>query len=246
VGLRVISLMRNFGQTPAIFAGFAHARGGVVAMIDADLQDPPEELPKLFAKLDEGYDVVQGWRENRQDSLFRTATSRALNKLVSRLLGTTVHDLGCGMKVYRRAITDRMCTSTHHNRYMPAEIMWLGVKIAEVKTRHISRARGKSKYNVFKLMHLNFDMLASISTLPIKLMEAVGWLFSMIGGLIGVAIFVYWVCKSAYSPFALIVMCFFLLAGIQMVATGIMCEYVSRIYVEVQNRPYYVVKEVIE
>ena len=244
--LRIVSLLRNFGQTPALFAGFAHARGQVVATIDADLQDPPEELPKLIAKIGEGYDVVQGWRENRQDSVFRKTSSRALNALVSHLVGSQVHDLGCSMKVYRREVTDLMGRCTHHNRYMPAEILWQGVKMAEVKIQHSARAHGQSKYNVFNLMHLNFDMIASISTLPIKLMEMAGWLFLLLGGFLGLFVLAGWIVTGTYSPFAIILMLFLFLAGIQMVATGIMCEYVSRIYVEVQHRPYYVVKEVIE
>ena len=248
--LRVVSLVRNFGQTPALYAGFAHVRGQIVASLDADLQNPPEELVKLIEKLEEGYDVVQGWREERQDSILRKVPSKAFNAMVSLLMGARVRDLGCGLKVFRREVIDRMVEFGHHARYVPAEVVWLGANMAEVKVEHHKRAGGRGKYNLFSLLRLNFDMLASISTVPIKVVGMLGWLFSLIGFGMGALILTLRIVDVNYDPLAsslaTVTALFFLISGVQLIATGLMCEYVGRIFVEVQNKPYYVVKEVLE
>ena len=248
--VRVVSLVRNFGQTPALYAGFAHVRGKIVASLDADLQNPPEELVKLIEKLEEGYDVVQGWREERQDSILRKVPSKAFNAVVSLLMGARVRDLGCGLKVFRREVIDRMVEFGHHARYLPAEVVWLGANMAEVKVEHHKRAAGRGKYNLFSLLRLNFDMLASISTVPIKVVGVVGWLFSLIGFGMGARILVLRIVDVNYDPLAgslaTVVALFFLISGVQLIATGLMCEYVGRIFIEVQNKPYYMVKEILE
>lgn len=248
--LRIVNLVRNFGQTPALYAGFANARGAIVVTLDADLQNPPEEIPKLIAKLDEGYDAVQGWREVRQDSILRRIPSKVLNSVVSRLLGSKIRDLGSGMKVFRREVVDRMVSFTHHARYVPAEMLWLGVKIAEVKVDHKERAGGESKYGLFSLLRLNFDMITSISSAPVKFIGFVGLFFSLIGFGMGGYILARRIINVHYDPLASslasVTALFFILSGVQLIATGLMCEYVSRIFVEVQNKPYYVVKDVIE
>lgn len=244
--LRVVRLMRNFGQTPALYAGFAHVRGQYVLSLDADLQNPPEELGKLVAKLDEGNDVVQGWREVRQDSLFRRYASKALNRLVSWATNIHIRDLGCGLKGYRREVVDQMVKFSHHSRYVPAEIVWLGVRIAEVQVAHCERAGGESKYSIWTLLRLNFDMIASVTTAPIKLIGMAGWLFSIVGFGMGGLIFAKRIIYGSFNEFVTVTALFFTLAGVQMIATGLMCEYMSRIYIESQNKPYFVVKEVIE
>lgn len=126
--LRIIRLSRNFGQSPALFAGFANVRGRIVATIDADLQNPPEELPKLIDKIEEGYDFVIGWRQRRQDSVFRRLPSLLLNALVRRLTKAQFRDIGCSLKVFRREVTDRLAQFNHRSRYLPAEVAWLGVR----------------------------------------------------------------------------------------------------------------------
>lgn len=248
--LRIVRLARNFGQTPALYAGFAHVRGRFVVQLDADLQNPPEEIPRLIEKLEEGYDVAQGWREQRQDALTRRIPSRILNGAISFLMGARIRDLGCGLKAFRRDVIDRMSGFTHHARYLPAEMLWLGVRIAEVKVEHRERARGKSKYGLFSLLRLNFDIISSISTAPIKIIGVIGCLLSLVGFFMGVLIFARRIIDVNYDPLAgslaSVTALFFILTGVQMIATGIMCEYVGRIFVEVQNKPYFVVREVIE
>ncbi len=244
--LRIVRLMRNFGQTPAIYAGLAHARGAYIATIDADLQNPPEELPRFIEKLDEGYDVVQGWREIRQDSRFRKLASKAVNAIVRWFTKVNMRDLGCGMKAYRREVTEQMLRFTHHARYVPAEIVWLGVNMAEIRVEHNERAAGTSKYGIWSLLWINFNMIASVTTAPIRLIGAAGWMLALVGLSMGALIFAKRVIYGNFNPFVSITALFFIIAGGQMIATGLMCEYISRIFVEVQRKPYYIVKEVIE
>ncbi len=244
--LRVVGLARNFGQNPATYAGFAQARGRIVVTIDADLQNPPSEIPKLVEKLDEGFDVVQGWREQRQDSVLRRMASRAINGTVSKITGSEINDLGSGIKAYRREVIDRLCLSTHHARYLPAETAWLGVKVGEVKVAHRSRAAGESKYGLFALLRVNFDMIVSISTAPVKLVGTAGALISLIGFGMTVRILFLRLTMGNFNELATVSALLFFLAGVQMVCISILCEYVSRIYVEVQQRPYYIVGSVLE
>jgi len=243
---RIIRLARNFGQNPALYAGFEHARGHVIVTIDADLQNPPEDIPALVAKLDEGYEVSQGWREKRQDHLLRRMASRAVNKTVSTLTQVHIKDLGSGMKAYRKEVIERLCLARHHSRYLPAETAWLNVNVGEVKVGHRNRQAGESKYGMWALLRVNFDMIASISTAPIKLIGLVGFGFALIGFAMALWIIYLRVTLGNYNELASVSALFFFLGGVQLICTSIMCEYVSRIYAEVQNRPYYIVGEVIE
>lgn len=245
--LRVVRLARNFGQNPALYAGFSESRGEIVVTIDADLQNPPADIPKLVEKLlAEDYDVVQGWREQRQDSFLRRTASRAINGAVSRITGSEIRDLGSGMKAYRREIVDRLCLSTHQARYLPAETAWLGVKVGEVKVEHRSRTAGESKYGLFALLRVNFDMIASISSAPVKLIGLAGALFSLMGFGMTLRIFYLRVTMGNFNELASVSAILFFLAGVQMVCISILCEYVSRIYIEVQRRPYYIVGNVLQ
>ena len=244
--LRIVRLARNFGQTPALYAGFANVRGRIIVQLDADLQNPPEEIVKLIAKLDEGYDVVQGWRENRQDTGFRRYASKILNRIVSWATNVKIRDLGCGLKAFRREVIDRLAHFTHHSRYLPAELVWLGARIAEVKVEHRERAAGEGKYSLWSLLRLNFDMIASVTTAPIKFVGMLGLLLSVVGFGMGALIFAKRIIYGNFNQFVSVVAIFFVIAGLQMTATGLLCEYVSRIFIEAQNKPYYIIREVRE
>ncbi|HPO17385.1 MAG TPA: glycosyltransferase [Candidatus Hydrogenedentes bacterium] len=244
--LRIIRLSRNFGQTPAMYAGFSQVRGRIVISLDADLQNPPEEIPKLLEKIDEGYEMVQGWREERQDSPFRRIASKILNRTVSLAIGVRIRDLGCGLKAYRREVTDQMGRFVHHSRYVPAEMVWLSPNIAEVKVEHQERASGSSKYTLWKLLRLNFDMVASVTTFPIKFVGFLGLLLSIIGFGMGFLLLSKRVIYGNFNPFLTVTALFFILCGIQVTALGLLCEYVSRIFIEVQSKPYYIISEVRE
>jgi len=244
--VRIVRLARSFGQNPTTYAGFGHTRGRIVATVDADLQNPPEEIPKLIDKLEEGYEVVNGWRRNRSDSWPRVLASRVLNFIISRLSRVRLHDHGCALKVYRREVIDQLMQFTHHSRYLIADLTWLGVRIAEVEVEHRERAAGKGKYGFLDLLRVSFDLLSSISSVPLQIIGLIGWLFAFAGFGIGMWVGVYGLFLGVYNPFLILVALFFLIAGVQMIATGIMCEYISRIYIEAQGKPYYLVKEVIE
>jgi undecaprenyl-phosphate 4-deoxy-4-formamido-L-arabinose transferase len=244
--LRIVRLRRNFGQTPALYAGFSAVRGQIIVTLDADLQNPPEEIAKIIDKLEEGYDVVQGWREQRQDSIFRRFCSKILNRIVSYLAGIHIKDLGCGLKAYRRDVIDQMAHFSHRARYVPAEVVWLGAKIGEVKVEHCERAAGKSKYGLLSLLQLNFNMITSISAMPIKTIGMIGWMFSFMGMFMGTLVGIKRIRYGILDPNITVVALFFFLAGVQLVATGFMCEYIGRIFVEVQRKPYYIIRDILE
>jgi undecaprenyl-phosphate 4-deoxy-4-formamido-L-arabinose transferase len=244
--IRIVRLVKNFGQTPALYAGLAHARGNHIVIIDADLQNPPEEIPKLLDKLREGYDVVQGWRVDRQDSLLRTVPSRLLNRFISRTIHARVRDLGCGLKAFQRDTVDRMGLFKHKARYLPAEMFWLGVNVAEVQVAHNRRHRGRSKYNFATLLRLLFDIVTGISLVPVRFVGIAGWIMTIAGFAVAVAVAAGWLFGRPAGPTGLISALVLFVAGVQMACISIVCQYVSRIYCEVQDRPYYIVKDVIE
>jgi undecaprenyl-phosphate 4-deoxy-4-formamido-L-arabinose transferase len=244
--VRIVCLARNFGQSPALYAGFAHARGQIVAMLDADLQNPPEELPKLIAKIDEGYDFVSGWRKDRQDTFLRTIPSRLLNCFVKRMTRAQFHDVGCAMKAFRREVIELMSRFTHRSRYLPVDVAWLGVRTAEVEVKHDRRGAGTSKYGLFKLFRTAFDIVTSVTAAPLQLFSLLGWLFAIVGFGVGLRVAYVRYTEGNINDLGSVIAIIFFLFGAQMVATGLMCEYISRIYIEVQRRPYYIVKEVLE
>ncbi len=244
--LRVLRLARNFGQSPALYAGFSAVRGQYVVMLDADLQNFPEDIPKLVNKLEEGYDMVSGYRTERQDSVFRHVTSRLLNLWVSRITRQSLHDYGCSLKAFRRELIERMNQLTHRNRYLPVDAAWLGGRVAEVPVRHAERSRGKSKYGFFKLLRTALDLFTGITSLPLQFIGMLGWVFALVGMLMGLRVIYVRMILGDINQMGTVVAVFFFLAGLQMVATGMMCEYVSRIYTEVQRKPYYVVEEELE
>ena len=244
--LRVIRLARNFGQSPALYAGFTHATGEIVVMLDADLQNYPEDIPKLIEKLDEGYDMVSGWRAKRQDSALRHMLSRALNTFVAKITKVSLHDHGCALKAFRRELVDHMGALSHRCRYLPADISALSASVAEVKVRHDKRKEGVSKYSLFKLIRTAFDMVTSLTSLPLQLIGFVGWCLALSGLTAGVILVIQRILQDGELGLGFIAALFVFLTGVQMVATGLMCEYISRIYVEVQRKPYYVIREEAE
>jgi undecaprenyl-phosphate 4-deoxy-4-formamido-L-arabinose transferase len=244
--LRIVRLTRNFGQSPALYAGFAHVRGRIICMLDADLQNPPEELPKLIAKIDEGYDFVNGFRTGRRDSLLRTLPSLLINYLVKRTTRAQFRDVGCALKAFRREVTDMLVRFSHRSRYLPVDIAWLGMWTAEVEVQHVERAAGASKYGLFKLVRTGFDLVTSVTAAPLQAFALLGWLAALLGISMGLRVLYFRLVYGDVNQLGSVVAVIFFLFGAQMIATGLMCEYISRIYIEVQNRPYYVVKEVVE
>lgn len=244
---RVVRLLRNFGQSPALYAGFSVARGAVVATFDADLQTPASEIEKVVSHLLEGdYDEVQGVRQLRRDAAYRRVLSKAMNGVMARLLRTEMRDLGTGLKAYRKSVIGHLIASTHHSRYVPAETAWLGIRVGSVPIEHRERVAGVSKYSLFSLFRAYFDMIASVSTAPVQLVAGAGGLCSILG--FGMAIHVAYIriVHGDINQLSSVVALFFLLTGVQMLATGILAEYLSRIYREVQGRPYFIIDRVVE
>lgn len=244
--VRLVVLSRNFGQSPALYAGFSRARGHYVAMLDADLQNYPEDLPLLFDTLDQGYDMVSGWRSDRKDPPLRTLASRLLNRYIARSTGVSLHDYGCALKAFRREMVDHMLTLSHRCRYLPVDAAALGGRVAEVEVRHDGRSHGKSKYGPYALVRTAFDLITSISAAPLQFIGLLGWLFAGVGFLMSLWVAFVRISQGDINEMGSVVAIFFFLSGCQLVATGLMCEYIGRIYVEVQAKPYFVVREELE
>ena len=243
----VVEFNRNYGQHAAIFGAFAVARGEVVVTMDADLQNPPEEIPKLVAKIEEGYDVVGGWRQGRMDndSLFRTLPSKIVNAVTRKTTGVRLHDYGCMLRAYRREVVDAMLQCKERSSFIPALANSFAKRITEVPVGHAERAAGDSKYGFWKLINLQFDLLTSFSLLPLQMLSVLGVVISAMGIGFGVILLVYRILHpegAAQGVFTLFAVLFFFV-GAQFLAFGLLGEYIGRIYQEVRDRPRYVVKK---
>ena len=241
--VKVIEFSRNFGQHMALFAAFGYARGDIIVTIDADLQNPPEEIPKLIAKIEEGYEVVGTYRKKRKDSLFRRIASIIVNKITSRLVGVKLKDYGCMLRAYRRNIIDQLNMCTESSSFIPALANTFAKKIVEIEVEHEERKKGTTKYSIFRLLRLNFDLMTSFSLLPIQVIGVLG----VIIALLGLAFAVYLILRrfivgpEVEGTFTLFGILFFFI-GIQIFALGVIGEYIGRIYQEVRRRPRFVVK----
>jgi len=241
----VIELTRNFGQHAAVLAGFAACRADIVVTLDGDLQNPPEEIPNLVAKLEEGYEVVAGWRENRQDPVFRRAGSAAINQLTAFTVGVKMHDYGCMLRAYRRSIVQQIVDCDERSSFIPALANSLARRTAEIRVAHFDRFGGTSKYGFLKLLRLSFDLITGFSLLPIQLVSLGGLLVSLVG--IGFGIFLlirrYFVGPESEGVFTLFAI-LFVFIGILILAVGLVGEYVGRIYLEVRRRPTYRIRSI--
>ncbi|MFQ5852178.1 MAG: glycosyltransferase [Candidatus Binatia bacterium] len=243
----VIRFNRNYGQHAAVMAGFERAQGDVVVTLDGDLQNPPEEIPKLLVKLQEGYDVVGSWREGRQDSGVRRAFSFLINRVTSLIVGVKMKDYGCMLRAYRRSVVERVCQCQEASSFIPALANSFAGSVAEIPVSHFPRKSGRSKYSPFSLMRLNFDLLTGFSLLPIQVVSLAGILISFLG--LAFALFLavrrLLVGPEVEGVFTLFSILFFFV-GIQILALGLIGEYIGRIYMEVRRRPRYLIKEIWE
>ncbi len=242
-----ILLNRNYGQHAAIMAGFAHARGDVIVTLDADLQNPPEEIPRLVRKLLEGYDVVGTVRTPRQDTLFRRFASFIVNKAAQKATGVLMHDYGCMLRAYRRHIIQAMLQCHERSTFVPILANSFARRTTEIEVAHERRSRGDSKYSLWKLINLQFDLLTSMTTSPLRMLSTVGMLISMAGMGFGVLLAILRIIKGAewsgqgvFSLFAIL----FFFVGAQFVGMGLLGEYIGRIYNDVRARPRYYVQQV--
>ncbi len=242
-----ILLNRNYGQHAAVFAGLEQSKGEIVVTLDADLQNPPEEIPNLVREMDRGVDVVGTVRENRQDSLFRRAASALVNRMVRRTTGVMMHDYGCMLRAYRRPVVDAMLQCSEHSTFIPILANSFAGSTAEISVRHARREKGDSKYSLLKLIALHFDLLTAMSTFPLRLLSFIGALISVCGIAFGVLLMVLrfvhgaaWAAEGVFTLFALL----FVFIGAQFVGLGLLGEYIGRIYHDVRRRPRYFIHEI--
>lgn len=243
-----VFLNRNFGQHAAVLAGFAQSRGEVVVTLDADLQNPPEEIPKLLAPIAQGCDVVGSVRMNRQDSMFRRWSSRLVNKGVQKATGVMMHDYGCMLRAYRRSIIDAMLQCHERSTFIPVLANSFANKTDEVLVAHAERAQGESKYSFWKLINLQFDLLTSMTTFPLRLLSLVGSALAGVGFLFSFLLItmrlIYgsaWAAEGIFTVFSIL----FIFLGVQLLAMGLLGEYIGRIYNDVRARPRYFIQEII-
>jgi len=249
--LCVVRFRRNFGQTAAFSAGFARARGRVVITIDADLQNDPADIGALLSKMDEGYDVVSGWRERRQDPfLNRRLPSMLANGLISRVTGVPLHDYGCSLKAYRSEVLRGIRLYGELHRFIPAIASWQGVAVAEIPVRHAARRFGTSKYGIGRTTRVLLDLvtvrfLLSYGTRPMQIFGLLGLLAMLFGVLIAMyltAIKFIEGAAIANRPLLLLAVLMIVL-GVQFISLGLIGELVVRTYYESQSKPIYVVRE---
>jgi len=243
-----VFLNRNYGQHAAVMAGLAQSCGEVVVTLDADLQNPPEEIPKLIALIEEGCDVVGSVRQNRQDTLFRRLSSRLINKAVQKSTGVMMHDYGCMLRAYRRSIVKAMLQCHERSTFIPVLANSFANKTSEVKVAHAERANDESKYDLWKLINLQFDLLTSMTTFPLRLLSILGGGIALLGFMFSFLLLTMrlfygsaWAAEGVLTVFAVL----FIFIGIQLLAMGLLGEYIGRIYNDVRARPRYFVREVV-
>ena len=243
-----VLLNRNYGQHSAVMAGFAESHGEIVVTLDADLQNPPEEITMLVQKMEEDLDVVGSVRIPRCDSLFRKISSYMINKVTAKVTGVVMHDYGCMLRAYRRHIVQAMLQCHERSTFVPVLANSFARRTAEIEVRHAERQAGTSKYSLWKLINLQFDLLTSMTTFPLRLMSIFGTLVSILGVGLGLLILILrlirgpeWAAQGVFTLIAIM----FMFMGAQFVAMGFLGEYIGRTYHDVRARPRYFVQAVL-
>ena len=252
--MRIIRFRKNFGQTSALSAGFTHAKGKIIVALDADLQNDPVDIPDMIDKLNEGFDVVSGWRKKRHDNaITRLLPSKIANWVISWITGVKLHDYGCTLKVYRREVLEETKLYGEMHRFIPALASWSGARISEMPVNHRPRTAGKTKYGIGRTLKVILDLitvkfLGSFSTKPIYIFGGLG-LASGIGAIASGWFVVY---QKIANDFAinrnplLVLTALLITTTIQFILMGLLAELLVRTYHESQNRPTYVIKEILE
>jgi glycosyltransferase involved in cell wall biosynthesis len=251
--VRVVALKRNYGQTAAMAAGIDAAQGGVLIPMDADLQNDPVDIIRLLDKLDEGYDVVSGWRKNRQDKLItRKIPSMIANRLISWIGGVPLHDYGCSLKAYRREALQDVRLYGEMHRFIPIYASWVGARVSEIPVEHHPRTMGKSKYGLSRTLKVVFDLMtikfmASYQTKPIYVFGSFGMLaffVSVVAGLYSIFLKLFHKADFVQTPLPILAIVMFAV-GIQFLLMGLLAEMLVRTYHESQEKSIYAVREKI-
>jgi len=254
--ITIIELRRNFGQTAAMAAGFDHARGNVIVPIDGDLQNDPADIPRLMAKLDEGYDVVSGWRRRRQDKyITRKLPSWMANFIIGKITGIKLHDYGCSLKAYHRDVVENIKLYGEMHRFIPAIASWSGAKVTELEVNHRPRTRGKTKYGLNRTLKVILDLvtvkfLGSFSTKPLHIFGGIGLLTFLLAFVSGTLVL--------YQKFQtvdplnmnknplLVLTGVLAMMSVQFLLMGLLAEMMCRTYHESQNKATYAIRRIIE
>jgi undecaprenyl-phosphate 4-deoxy-4-formamido-L-arabinose transferase len=243
--VRVVDFNGNFGQHMAIMAGFSVSKGKAIVTMDADLQNPPEEIPRLLQQMDAGYDVVGTIRSTRRDPFFRKIASKAVNGITNKITGLNLHDYGCMLRAYSRRVVDLINSCPESTTFIPALAQKFALNPTEIEVGHSERELGTSKYSLFRLIRLNFDLMTGFSLVPL---QAVTMLGLLIAGL-SFVFSIYMVLRrlivgpEAEGLFTLMTINFFLM-GVTMFCVGIAGEYIGRIFQEIRKRPRFLVNRV--
>lgn len=243
-----VLLNRNYGQHSAILAGFEQARGDLIITLDADLQNPPEEIPRLVHTAGQGYDVVGTVRQQRQDSYLRTLPSRLINRAVQRSTGVAMRDYGCMLRAYRRQVVQSMLACHERSTFIPILANSFARHTTEIEVAHAEREHGDSKYGFLKLINLMFDLLTCMTTTPLRMLSLFGGGLAIFGFLFAALLLVLrithgaeWAADGVFSLFAVL----FIFTGAQFVGLGLLGEYLGRVYHDVRARPRFHVEQVI-
>jgi undecaprenyl-phosphate 4-deoxy-4-formamido-L-arabinose transferase len=248
---RVILFKGNFGQHMAIMAGFEHCRGSRVVTLDADLQNPPEEIGNLLAAMDRGHDYVGSVRMERQDSAFRRRASRAMNWLRERITHIRMTDQGCMLRAYDRTIVDAIKSSHEVNTFIPALAYTYAGNPTEIEVAHEERAAGDSKYSLYALIRLNFDLVTGFSIVPLQVFSILGMFVAVMSVLVYIGVIIQrWIAADTMREGVLALwdrdILQFFLTGLVLFGLGLLGEYIGRIYQQVRSRPRYLVEAILE
>ncbi len=248
--IRPIYLRRNFGQTAALLAGFDHAQGEIIVTLDADMQNDPKDIPNLIEKIESGYDLVTGWRQNRQDAWIRNFPSLVANRIISAVTGVYVRDSGCTLKAYRRDVVVGLQLYGEMHRFIPALASWKGIQLLEIPVSHHARQYGKSKYGMSRIFRVMLDLftvkfLLSYSASPIQMFGSIGIGASFLGFMSLIAVFVLKVLQDRTLTGNPLFYLFILLqlVALQLILIGLLAEMIMRIYYESQNKKTYVMRQ---
>jgi undecaprenyl-phosphate 4-deoxy-4-formamido-L-arabinose transferase len=241
--MRIIEFNGNFGQHMAILAAFEKCSGDIIITLDADLQNPPEEIPNLVLEVEKGHDVVGTIRKNRQDTLFRKMASRIVNATVSKMTGMRMNDYGCMLRAYQRSVIENINRCRETTTFIPALAQTFASNPVEIEVSHAERAEGDSKYSLYKLVRLNFDLVTGFSVVPLQLFALFGIVTAILSLVFALFLMVrrFIVGAEVEGVFTLFAILFFFI-GIVIFGIGFVGEYVGRIYQEVRRRPRYVIR----
>ena len=251
---KIIRFRRNYGQTQAMRAGFDNAAGDIIITLDADMQNDPSDIPAILKKMEQGYDIVSGWRKNRQDRLFsRRMPSVIANRLISRLFNVHIHDYGCTLKAYKKDILDNIELYGEMHRYIPAVASWMGVEIAEIPVNHHPRKFGKAKYGISRTVRVILDIITIkfLLTYSKKPMQIFG-LIGVAASLIGLGLTIWLIVERLFFDIPLanrplfILSIFIFLGGIQFVTMGLLGEIMMRTYHEGTGKPTYMIRNFLK